>query len=106
IQMRCEAMLQEGLLEEVRGLLNQGIRENPSAFKAIGYREWIEFLDNGEKLEEYEETKRKFVSNSWHYTKKQKTWFKRYSIFRELPTLGLSSDAIAQKIAKDYLLYS
>ncbi|ACZ32800.1 tRNA delta(2)-isopentenylpyrophosphate transferase [Chlamydia pneumoniae LPCoLN] len=106
IQMRCEAMLQEGLLEEVRGLLNQGIRENPSAFKAIGYREWIEFLDNGEKLEKYEETKRKFVSNSWHYTKKQKTWFKRYSIFRELPTLGLSSDAIAQKIAKDYLLYS
>ncbi|WP_100934220.1 tRNA (adenosine(37)-N6)-dimethylallyltransferase MiaA [Candidatus Chlamydia corallus] len=106
IQVRCEAMLEEGLLDEVKNLLTQGIRENPSASKAIGYREWIEFLDQGEKLEGYNAAKRKFISNSWHYTKKQKTWFKRCSIFRELPTLGLSSEAIAQKIAKDYLLYS
>ncbi|SPN74020.1 tRNA dimethylallyltransferase,tRNA delta(2)-isopentenylpyrophosphate transferase,tRNA dimethylallyltransferase,IPP transferase [Chlamydia serpentis] len=106
IQMRCETMIESGLLDEVKILLSQGIRGNPSASKAIGYREWIEFIDQGEHHEDYALAKRKFISNSWHYTKKQKTWFKRCSIFRELPTLGLSSEAIAQKIAKDYLLYS
>ncbi|WP_201456345.1 tRNA (adenosine(37)-N6)-dimethylallyltransferase MiaA [Chlamydia sp. 17-3921] len=105
LSIRCEKMLQNGLIEEVRNLLNQGIRQNPSAAKAIGYREWIDFIDHGESEELYEETKKKFISNSWRYTKKQRTWFKRYSIFRELPTIGLSAVVIAQKIAEDYRLY-
>ncbi|ANH78709.1 tRNA (adenosine(37)-N6)-dimethylallyltransferase MiaA [Candidatus Chlamydia sanziniae] len=106
IQSRCETMLKTGLLDEVKNLLFQGIRENSSAAKAIGYREWIEFIDKGEPEEFYSLVKQRFMSNSWQYTKKQRTWFKRYPIFRELPLTNLSAEAIAEKIAEDYLLHS
>ncbi|AEB41149.1 tRNA (adenosine(37)-N6)-dimethylallyltransferase MiaA [Chlamydia pecorum] len=105
LYIRCDKMLQEGLLEEVRNLLAQGIKHNPSAAKAIGYREWIEFIECGEPEDHYLEVKQKFFSNSWRYTKKQRTWFKRYSMFRELPTLGLTATSIAERIAEDYHLY-
>ncbi|ANG65923.1 tRNA (adenosine(37)-N6)-dimethylallyltransferase MiaA [Chlamydia gallinacea] len=105
IQYRCHRMLEENLLGEVEQLLHQGIRENTSASRAIGYREWIEFIDHGSQQGEYEDTKRRFIANTWQYTKKQKTWFKRYPLFRELPTRGLSAEAIAEKIAEDYFLH-
>lgn len=105
IQYRCNKMLEDNLLGEVEGLLQQGIQENPTASRAIGYREWIEFLNRGSPEEDYEVTKQKFITNTWHYTKKQKTWFKRYPIFRDTPTLGLSAEAIAEKIAEDYFLH-
>ncbi|AHK63487.1 tRNA dimethylallyltransferase [Chlamydia avium] len=105
IHYRCHRMLEEDLLGEVQQLLQQGIRENTSASRAIGYREWIEFFDRGSLQENYEVTKQKFITNTWQYTKKQRTWFKRYPIFRELPTLGMSAEEIAQKIAEDYFLH-
>ncbi|MEF9496963.1 tRNA (adenosine(37)-N6)-dimethylallyltransferase MiaA [Chlamydia sp. 04-14] len=105
IQLRCQKMLEDNLIDEVHRLLEQGIRENPSASKAIGYREWIEFIDQGSPEESYEAVKQKFITNTWQYTKKQRTWFKRYPMFRELTTLGLTAEAIAEKIAEDYFLH-
>ncbi|WP_348663192.1 tRNA (adenosine(37)-N6)-dimethylallyltransferase MiaA [Chlamydia vaughanii] len=105
IQLRCQRMLDNNLIGEVQRLLQQGIKDNSSASRAIGYREWIGFLEQGAPEDAYEATKQKFITNTWHYTKKQRTWFKRYPIFRELSTLGLSAEAIAEKIAEDYFLY-
>lgn len=105
IQLRCQKMLEDNLIGEVRGLLEQGIRENSSASKAIGYREWIEFIDQGSPEEAYEAVKQKFITNTCQYTKKQRTWFKRYPVFRELPTLGLTAETLAGKIAEDYFLH-
>lgn len=103
IRLRCQTMLDLGLIEEVKSLLKQGILDNSSASRAIGYREWIEFIRQGEL--EYENTKQKFISNTWRYTKKQRTWFKRYPIFRELSTLGQSAESLAERIAEDYFLH-
>jgi tRNA dimethylallyltransferase len=36
IDLRCEAMLDEGLIDEVKALEQQGLRSNPSASQAIG----------------------------------------------------------------------
>jgi tRNA dimethylallyltransferase len=44
IAARAEAMLRAGLVEEVRGLLAAGLTANPSAARAIGYRETLEVL--------------------------------------------------------------
>ncbi|BAE80930.1 tRNA delta 2-isopentenylpyrophosphate transferase [Chlamydia felis Fe/C-56] len=105
IQLRCRRMLEDNLIDEVHRLLEQGIRENPSASKAIGYREWIDFIDQGSPKEAYEDVKNKFIANTLYYIKKQRTWFKRYPMFRELPTLGLTAETIAEKIAEDYFLH-
>ena len=44
IAARVDRMLEAGLVEEVRGLLDQGLESNPSAAKGIGYREVIAML--------------------------------------------------------------
>ncbi|WPJ94729.1 tRNA (adenosine(37)-N6)-dimethylallyltransferase MiaA [Coraliomargarita algicola] len=70
---RAESMLQYGLIEEVEGLLALGIRDNPSAASAIGYRETISFLEG--KLQR-EELLPAIVQNTLHLVKKQGTWFR------------------------------
>lgn len=73
IQVRVEAMLAAGLVEEVRGLLARGLRENPSAAGAIGYRETIAHLDGrlpgGELAAAIMRSTRALV-------RKQRTWFR------------------------------
>ena len=73
IEQRVAAMLRAGLVAEVRGLLAQGLRQNPSAAKAIGYRETIECLEG--RLPEGE-LAGLIGKNTRALVKKQRTWFK------------------------------
>lgn len=73
VARRAKLMLQSGLIQEVEGLLTQGIKENPSAASAIGYREVIGFLDGELKREEVLPA---IVQNTFHLVKKQGTWFR------------------------------
>ncbi|MGJ8653650.1 MAG: tRNA (adenosine(37)-N6)-dimethylallyltransferase MiaA [Opitutaceae bacterium] len=73
IALRAEQMVQEGLINEVEGLIELGIRKNPSAASAIGYRETLAFLDH--KLE-MRELVPEIVQNTVHLVKKQRTWFR------------------------------
>lgn len=70
---RAALMLQNGLIEEVEGLLKEGIRRNPSAASAIGYRETIAYLEGALKREDLLPT---IVQNTLHLVKKQATWFR------------------------------
>ena len=73
IEARVAAMLGKGLVAEVRGLLGRGLKENPSAARAIGYRETIDFLEG--RLPEGE-LATAIVKNTRLLVKKQRTWFK------------------------------
>jgi tRNA dimethylallyltransferase len=73
IEQRVKAMLAAGLVAEVRGLLAEGLKENPSAAQAIGYRETVDFLE-GRLLEP--ELAATIVKNTRGLVKKQRTWFK------------------------------
>ena len=73
IEQRVTGMLQAGLVEEVRVLLAIGLKENPSAAKAIGYRETIEFIDG---LLPESELAARIAHNTRALVKKQRTWFK------------------------------
>lgn len=73
IETRVAAMLEAGLVAEVRGLLAQGLGDNPSAGKAIGYRETIDFLAG--RLAEAE-LGPAIIRNTGRLVKKQRTWFK------------------------------
>ena len=70
---RAELMLAAGLIKEVEGLLQEGIRDNPSAASAIGYRETIAYLDGELKRAELLPA---IVQNTLHLVKKQRTWFR------------------------------
>lgn len=73
IAVRVDAMLRAGLVDEVRRLLERGLKENPSAGRAIGYRETIDFI--GGRLPEAELAPA-IVKNTCGLVKKQTTWFK------------------------------
>jgi len=73
IAQRVAAMLAAGLVAEVRGLLAQGLKDNPSAAGAIGYRETVDFIEG--RLPE-PELAAAITKNTRALVKKQRTWFK------------------------------
>ncbi len=74
IDLRVEKMFEQGLLQEVRGLLHDGVTENMQCMQGIGYKEVAEGLKQGSSVEEIKETIQK---NTRNYAKRQCTFFKR-----------------------------
>lgn len=73
IAQRVATMLREGLVEEVVRLRAAGLKENPSASRAIGYRETIDMIEGrlaADKLAA------EIVRNTRGLVKKQRTWFR------------------------------
>lgn len=75
VSSRVKAMISSGLIEEVRGLITQGIEKNPSAAQAIGYRETIAYLKGEIGEDALVET---IVKNTRKLLKKQRTWFNKF----------------------------
>lgn len=73
IDKRVDLMIEMGLIEETRNLLEKHGRI-PNLINTIGYKEIISYLDNKSSLEESVETLKK---NTRNYAKRQLTWFRR-----------------------------
>ncbi|MEW1836622.1 tRNA (adenosine(37)-N6)-dimethylallyltransferase MiaA [Nonomuraea angiospora] len=82
IALRVERMWRAGLVEEVRGLLGQGLAEGRTASRALGYAQVIRFLE-GEWSEEQaiEET----VRTTRRFARRQESWFRRDPRVRWVP---------------------
>lgn len=74
IDLRVDNMLEQGLLEEIRSLLDHGIPRQCTAMQAIGYKEFLPVLDGSEQLETAVE---QVKQGSRRYAKRQLTWFRR-----------------------------
>lgn len=74
INARVDKMLDMGLLDEVRRLIDMEIPRDSTAMQAIGYKELVEYID-GRVL--YTEAVEKIKRESRRYAKRQMTWFKR-----------------------------
>jgi tRNA dimethylallyltransferase len=73
INLRIDLMMQDGLVDEVQQLIEK-YGADCVAFDAIGYREIIDYLKNKISLQKAIEDMK---LNTWHYAKRQMTWFKR-----------------------------
>ena len=76
IERRADAMLADGLVDEVRGLLEAGYDPALNPLRTIGYREPISFLKG--EIDEPEMT-RLIKQNTRRYAKRQETWFRGHS---------------------------
>ncbi len=74
IDHRVDVMVQEGLFEEIEGLLAQGLGYGATALQAIGYKEPLQAI-RGEITRE--EAIDKIKQESRRYAKRQLTWFRR-----------------------------
>lgn len=74
IDRRVDAMVEAGLLDEVRALLRRGLPRSATAMQAIGYKEFAGVLaDEKTEREAVEEVKLR----SRQYAKRQLTWLRR-----------------------------
>ena len=74
IDLRVGIMLEKGLVEEIRTLLDSGIPKSATSMQAIGYKEFIDAMDGRISIEEAADQVRQ---SSRRYAKRQLTWFKR-----------------------------
>ncbi len=88
IDRRVDLMLQRGLTDEVRALLDSGVPRTCTAMQAIGYKEIVRALDGACTLAEAAEDIRR---ESRRYAKRQLTWLRRggyhWLRFQETPDL-------------------
>ena len=71
INHRVDAMMQQGLLDEVKSLLPY---RRLNALQTVGYKELFEYLDGAASLDAATDMLKK---NTRHYAKRQLTWFRR-----------------------------
>ena len=74
IEARVGRMYENGLLTEVRGLMDRGLESSPTACQAIGYAEAIAVL-KGFCTEAV--ARRETVRRTWQLARRQMTWFRR-----------------------------
>lgn len=75
VHQRVELMVEQGLIEEVQGLLEAGFEANPSACRSIGYRETVSYLKGGGSLASLVD---EIAQDTRHLLKKQRTWFRKH----------------------------
>ncbi len=74
INRRVDVMIETGLVDEVKSLLNKGFTRDLNSMQGIGYKEIIAYLEGEIPLEEAID---RVKQNSRHYAKRQLTWFRR-----------------------------
>ncbi len=72
INQRVDKMISEGLIEEVKNLLDKGYNKDLISMKAIGYKEIIEYLEGNITLEKAVTILKR---NTRRFAKRQYTWF-------------------------------
>ncbi|MBQ4482751.1 MAG: tRNA (adenosine(37)-N6)-dimethylallyltransferase MiaA [Lachnospiraceae bacterium] len=97
IDKRVDLMMKEGLLEEVKKLMDMGITRNMTSMQGLGYRQIYDHLSGEYDLETavYEIKKQ-----TRHFAKRQMTWYRREKkvIFIDVTKFG-DHDTSAERIA-------
>jgi len=73
IEERIDMMIEDGLVDEVIGILNDGYDKNLNSLNTVGYKEIISYLDEEITLNRAIELIKR---NTRRYAKRQLTWFK------------------------------
>lgn len=75
INRRVDIMLENGLIDEVKKLVEMGATDKSQSFGAISYKETYEYLQGKVSYDELVDI---IKQKSRNYAKRQLTWFRRY----------------------------
>lgn len=100
INRRVDIMLQQGLEDEVKALLQEGVSPECQSMKSIGYRQMLWYLQDGMP---YAEAVDKLKQATRNFAKRQLTWYRKmpYVKWYELtadPDYKAVTDAMCQEI--------
>lgn len=99
INRRVDILVEEGLFEEVEGLLSRGLTEDDISMKGIGYKEIIGYFHGRYDREEAIELIKK---NTRHLAKRQLTWFRRYE---DMKWFNISEYASDEEAIEDMITW-
>lgn len=74
IDRRIDIMLEDGLLDEVKSLVDEGYSRDLVSMQGLGYKEMIDYILERYTLDEAVYTLKR---DTRHFAKRQVTWFKR-----------------------------
>ena len=74
IDRRIDIMLEDGLLDEVKSLVDEGYSRDLVSMQGLGYKEMIDYIQERYTLDEAVYTLKR---DTRHFAKRQVTWFKR-----------------------------
>ncbi|HTX95886.1 MAG TPA: tRNA (adenosine(37)-N6)-dimethylallyltransferase MiaA [Mycobacterium sp.] len=74
---RTDAMFEQGLVEEVSGLLSEGLRDGVTASRALGYAQVIAALDAGGGPDALRDAREQTFVGTRRYVRRQRSWFRR-----------------------------
>ncbi len=103
IDLRVTHMLEAGLLQEIRSLLQSGVPDTATAMQAIGYKEFVSALNGHGTVDAAADSVRQ---SSRRYAKRQLTWFRRnpavHWLIREDETSGEEIFRSARQIIQEF----
>lgn len=97
IEKRTDRMLEQGLIEEVKGLLDQGFTGLEKPLQSIGYKEALNFIFGVYKSKD--ECRERIIISTRQLAKSQRTWFNRdqtkveYHPMKELNSLKINMES-------------
>jgi tRNA dimethylallyltransferase len=74
---RTEAMFDAGLVDEVRVLLDEGLRAGVTASRALGYAQVIAALEAGGEAHQMCDAQEQTFVGTRRYVRRQRSWFRR-----------------------------
>jgi tRNA dimethylallyltransferase len=78
VELRVHRMMQRGFLDEIRALLPAGLRESPTAGKALGYAQLLAVLDDaGAVVGDLDEAVGQTIRATRRFVRRQRSWFRR-----------------------------
>ncbi|MFU8812169.1 MAG: tRNA (adenosine(37)-N6)-dimethylallyltransferase MiaA [Balneolaceae bacterium] len=95
INLRCDEMLANGLVEEVKELLADGLDPGAQALQSVGYRQVLAHLDGNLS---YEQMVKDMKTATRRYAKRQITWFRKWDFATWLPMHELDTESCVERI--------
>lgn len=100
INRRVDIMINSGLIDEVKGLLEMGYNKNLVSMQGIGYKEIVMYLEGEMSLDDSISL---IKQKSRNYAKRQLTWFKRDE---RIKWMNLDDYSDLEQLSKDIIEYA
>lgn len=75
IKKRTKKIIEDGIIDEVKTILNNNFSRDLKPLKTVGYKETIEYIDG--KINSIEKLEEKINQSTWRLARRQKIWFKK-----------------------------
>ncbi len=95
ISIRTEKMIEIGLLDEVRMILDKGYDKNIQALQTVGYREAISHIKGDIS---FDKMVKDIKTSTRRYAKRQITWFRRWPFIHYLDAGELNEDQLLNQV--------